>query len=117
MEQNKNYTKEQETIRIALTNFVGALYSNSKYTGDVGKSNVNAVIIEELTKLSRDEDNHLSLIALKPIFNACAWILRNKKKEMEDDANTDFLKEVIKPTTKEMDDLIYRIEAYAEKIK
>lgn len=115
--KESNYTKEQETIRMALTNYVGALYSNSKFTGDVAKSNVNAIIIEELTRLSRDEEERLSLIALKPIFNACAWILRNKKKEMEDDANTDFLKEMIKPTIKEMDDLIYRIEAYAEKIK
>ena len=117
MNVESNYTKEQETIRMALTNYVGALYSNSKFTGDVAKSNVNAIIIEELTRLARDEEEHLSLVALKPIFNACAWILRVKKKEVEDDATTDFLKEMIKPSIEEMNNLIDAIEKYAEKIK
>lgn len=116
MKEN-NYTKEQETIRMALTNYVGALYTNSKYTGDIGKSNVNAIIIEELTKLAKDEDGNLSLVALKPIFNACAWTLRVKKKEIEDGATTDFLKEMAKPSIEEMDNLIVGIEKYAEKIK
>lgn len=116
MENNKNYTKEQETIRMALTNYVGALYVNSKYTGSVGKSNVNAIIIEELTKLS-EEDGKLDLIALKPILNAAAWILKRKKQEIENDANSDFLKEKIKPTIKEMTSLIEGIEKYVEKIK
>lgn len=115
--KESNYTKEQETIRMALTNYVGALYLNSKYTGDVGKSNVNAIIIEELTKLAKDENGNLSLIALKPLFNACAWTLRVKKKEMEDDATSDFLKEMIKPSLDEMNTLIESIEKYAEKIK
>lgn len=117
MNVESNYTKEQETIRMALTNYVGALYANSKYTGDIGKSNVNAIIIEELTKLAKDENGNLSLVALKPIFNACAWTLRVKKKEMEDDATTDFLKDIIKPSIEEMDNLISVIEKYAEKIK
>lgn len=113
----EKYTKEQESIRMALTNYIGSLYSSGNFTGELGKNNVNGIIIEEILNLSKDPDGNLSMLAIKPIFNACAWSLRKRKDEMIKSAKTEEIKKTINPLIEEMNVLINKIEKYAEKIK
>ena len=48
------YTQEQEAIRQAIANFLGALLMNSMFTESEAKENVIAIFCEELTKYVSD---------------------------------------------------------------
>lgn len=83
------YTQEQESIRMALTNFIGSLYSNSKYESSIGKKNVNAIIVEEMLKLSQKEDGTIDLLAISPLFNSVAWSMKNEAMNIEKSIKTE----------------------------
>lgn len=76
------YTEQQESLRSALWNFMGAILNSSTYEGDKGKQTVVALISEEIAKLCQDEEGKISMEIAKPILRNAEWILRNRSNDI-----------------------------------
>ena len=74
------YTQEQEAIRQAIANFLGALLMNSMFTESEAKENVIAIFCEELTKYV--SDGGLDIQAAKPLLKSTLWVLEKRKEEL-----------------------------------
>lgn len=76
------YTDQQEALRAALWNFIGAILNSSAYEGDDGKQTVVALISEELVKLCKDEDDKINMKIAKPILKSTEWLLRERANDI-----------------------------------
>lgn len=83
----KNYTNEQEAIRQSFANYLGALIGASIFEGQTQKENVIALLSEELTKYTCNEDNTINISIAKPILKSSLWILNKYKEDMLIKAN------------------------------
>ena len=66
------YSQEQESLRLAITNFIGVAAANSLYEGDNATRNVISLFLEELVKYVI-KDNTIDIKNTTPIFRACIY--------------------------------------------
>lgn len=78
-----SYTQEQETLRNAFWNFLGGLIASSPHQDqDKVKENVTALVLEEICKISKNEDETLNIQAAKPILKAAEWVVSKRIEEV-----------------------------------
>lgn len=106
-----NYTNEQETLRAAITNFIGIAASSSMYEGKDAVRNVIALFLEELVKYVQTEEG-ININAAKPILRATIYILTERKHE----ASEAMKKMGLIPNTTELDNLINSLNDYISKL-
>lgn len=106
------YTQEQEAIRQAIANFLGALLTNSMFTESEAKENVIAIFCEELTKYV--SDGGLDIQAAKPLLKSTLWVLEKRKEEL----NTSYKELGLsdKPANSDLDQLIELLNNYINKL-
>ena len=102
------YTQEQEAIRQAIANFLGALLINSMFTESEAKENVIAIFCEELVKYVSDDG--LDIRAAKPLLKSTLWILEKRKEELNISFNELGLSNV--PANSDLDQLIELLNNY-----
>lgn len=110
------YTSEQETLRAAITNFIGVAASSSMYEGKDAVRNVIALFLEELIKYI-ETDEGINMNAAKPIFRANMYILDQRKKDIQESYRKSFDNEPPESLTQELDTLIQSLSDYIDKIK
>lgn len=71
---SKPYTSEQESLRAAITNFIGIAASSSMYEGKDTVRNVVALFLEELIQYM-ETDEGFNMNAAKPLFRANIYVL------------------------------------------
>ena len=113
---SKPYTSEQETLRAAITNFIGVAASSSMYEGKDAVRNVVALFLEELIKYI-ETDEGINMNAAKPIFRANMYILDQRKKDIQENYRKSFDNEPPESLTQEIDELIKSLNDYINKIK
>ena len=113
---SKPYTSEQETLRAAITNFIGVAASSSMYEGKDAVRNVVALFLEELIKYI-ETDEGINMNAAKPIFRANMYILDQRKKDIQENYRKSFDNEPPESLTQELDMLIQSLNDYINKIK
>lgn len=113
---SKPYTSEQETLRAAITNFIGVAASSSMYEGKDAVRNVVALFLEELIKYI-ETDEGINMNAAKPIFRANMYILDQRKKDIQENYRKSFDNEPPESLTQELDMLIKSLNDYINKIK
>lgn len=73
------YTSEQEQLRIGLNQFFGSILTSSNLKEPaMKKQSLVALVVEELTKFCKTEDNQIDIIAAKPILRATHYLLENR---------------------------------------
>jgi hypothetical protein len=77
-----NYSDNQQAIRVALWNFMGALLNSSRYEGEEGKQTVVALVSEELAKLCKNDDGSINMVVAKPILKNAEWVLESRSQEI-----------------------------------
>ena len=112
---SKPYTSEQETLRAAITNFIGVAASSSMYEGKDAVRNVVALFLEELIKYI-ETDEGINMNAAKPIFRANMYILDQRKKDIQESYRKNFDNEPPESLTQEIDELIKSLNDYINKI-
>ena len=112
---SKPYTSEQETLRAAITNFIGVAASSSMYEGKDAVRNVVALFLEELIKYI-ETDEGINMNAAKPIFRANMYILDQRKKDIQENYRKSFDNEPPESLTQEIDELIKSLNDYINKI-
>ena len=110
------YTNEQESLRAAITNFIGVAASSSMYEGKNAVRNVIALFLEELIQYIQD-DNGINMNASKPIFRATAYVLQERKKDIINSYRESFNSEPPESLTEEIDELVNSLNIYINKIK
>lgn len=111
------YSKEQESLRAAITNFIGVAAANSLYTGDNAIRNVISLFLEELVKYTMDDKNVVEIKNTTPIFRACVYVLESRKQDIINTYVQSFGAEPNELLTQELDQLITLLKDYIEKIK
>ena len=106
------YTQEQEAIRQAIANFLGALLMNSMFTKTEAKENVIAIFCEELVKYISDDG--LDIQAAKPLLKSTLWILQKRKEELNISFNELGLDNI--PVNSDLDQLIELLNNYINKL-
>lgn len=110
-----NYTSEQETLRAAITNFIGVAASSSMYEGKDAVRNVMALFLEELVQYAQEDDN-ISMNAVKPIFRATIYVLEERKRNIKNSYRQSFNAEPSEALTQEIDLLVEKLTDYINKI-
>lgn len=110
------YTKEQETLKTAFTNFFGVAVSSSVYKDDLAKTNAISLFTEELIKQGQNEDKTVNITALKPMLKANLWILECRRSDIIKSYRENFNEEPPNNFTLELDTLIDLFKNYIEKI-
>lgn len=111
----KPYTNEQESLRAAITNFIGIAASSSMYEGKDAVRNVIALFLEELIQYI-ETDEGINMNAAKPVFRANVYILEQRKKDIINGYHKNFDSEPPDSLTKEIDELIKSLNDYINKI-
>lgn len=106
------YTQEQEAIRQAIANFLGALLMNSMFTETEAKENVIAIFCEELTKYV--SDGGLDIQAAKPMLKSTLWILEKRREELNMSYKELGLSD--NPVNSDLDQLIELLNNYINKL-
>lgn len=79
------YTGEQEQLRMSLNQFFGAILTNSKFEDpSLAKQSLIALVIEELLKFCKNEDETIDMIAAKPILRGTHYALEQRKFNIEE---------------------------------
>ena len=113
---SKPYTSEQETLRAAITNFIGIAASSSMYEGKDAVRNVVALFLEELIQYI-ESDEGINMNASKPIFRAVVYVLEQRQKDINDNYRKSFNTEPPESLTNEITQLIQSLNDYIDKIK
>lgn len=113
---SKPYTTEQETLRAAITNFIGVAASNSMYTGKDAVRNVIALFLEELIQYM-ETDEGINMNAAKPLFRAVVYVLDQRKQEAIRTFKEAFEMEPNELLTEDIDELIKLLNNYINKIE
>ena len=113
---SKPYKSEQESLRAAITNFIGVAASSSMYEGKDAVRNVVALFLEELIQYIETEDKGVNMNAAKPIFRANVYVLEQRKKNIVDSYYKSFNSAPPESLTKEIDELIKSLNDYINKI-
>lgn len=111
------YSQEQESLRSAITNFIGVAAANSLYNGDHAIRNVISLFLEELVKYTMDKNDVVEIKNTTPIFRACIYILESRKRDIIKTYTESFGAEPDQSLTQELDQLITLLKEYIEKIK
>lgn len=106
------YTQEQEAIRQAIANFLGALLMNSMFKESEAKENVIAIFCEELVKYV--SDGGLDIQAAKPLLKSTLWILEKRREELNTSFNELGLSNI--PVNSDLDQLIELLNNYINKL-
>lgn len=73
------YTQEQEQIRMGLHQFFGSILVNSNLEdSSMRKQSLIALVLEELVKICKKDDNEIDIVAAKPILRATHYILEGR---------------------------------------
>ena len=112
---SKPYTSEQESLRAAITNFIGIAASSSMYEGKDAVRNVIALFLEELIQYI-ETDEGINMNAAKPVFRANVYVLEQRKKDIINGYHKNFDSEPPDSLTKEIDELIKSLNDYINKI-
>lgn len=112
---SKPYTSEQETLRAAITNFIGIAATSSIYEGKDAVRNVIALFLEELIQYTQD-DNGINMNSTKPIFRATIYVLQERKSDIIKTYRESFESEPPESLTEEIDNLIQSLNNYINKI-
>lgn len=110
------YTSEQETLRAAITNFIGVAASSSMYEGKDAVRNVIALFLEELVQYTVNEDETIDMNSSKPILRASVYVLEQRKKNIIDNYREKFETEPPESLTSELDKIIQSLKDYIDKI-
>lgn len=110
-----NYTSEQETLRAAITNFIGVAASSSLYEGKDAVRNVVALFLEELVQYAQ-EDDAINMNAVKPILRASVYILEERARNVRNSYRQSFNSEPPETITQELDLLVKLLTEYINKI-
>ena len=110
------YSQEQESLRLAITNFIGVAAANSLYEGDNATRNVISLFLEELVKYVI-KDNTIDIKNATPIFRACIYILNQRKQDIVNNYKSSFGAEPNTALTQDIDQLIELLTEYMNKIK
>ena len=113
---SKPYTNEQETLRAAITNFIGIAASSSMYEGKDAVRNVVALFLEELIQYMETDDG-FNINAAKPLFRAVIYVLEQRQKDINDNYRKSFNAEPPESLTNEITQLIQSLNDYINKIK
>lgn len=111
------YSQEQESLRLAITNFIGIAAANSLYEGNNATRNVISLFLEELVKYLIKDDNTIDIKNTTPIFRACIYILDQRKKDIIKSYVNNFGVEPNEALTQDIDQLINLLTEYMNKIK
>lgn len=111
----KPYTNEQESLRAAITNFIGIAASSSMYEGKDAVRNVIALFLEELIQYI-ETDEGINMNAAKPVFRANVYVLEQRKKDIINGYYKNFDSEPPDSLTKEINELIKSLNDYINKI-
>ena len=76
-------SNDMQSVRNALTNFIGALALAIPLEPRFVKQEIAAVLMEEVLKLSQDENGVYELFTLKPLFRAQIAILKQRVSELQ----------------------------------
>lgn len=110
------YSSTQETLRAAITNFIGIAASSSKYEGKDAVRNVIALFLEELIQYTQSDDG-IDMNTTKPIFRAVIYVLQERKNDIVSSYRKSFESDPPESMTKEIDDLVKGLQEYINKIK
>ena len=110
------YSQEQESLRLAITNFIGVAAANSLYEGDNATRNVISLFLEELVKYVI-KDNTIDIKNTTPIFRACIYVLTQRKQDIVNNYRDSFGAEPNAALTQDIDQLIELLTEYMNKIK
>ena len=113
---SKPYTSEQESLRAAITNFIGIAASSSMYEGKDAVRNVVALFLEELIQYMETDDG-FNINAAKPLFRAVIYVLEQRQKDINDNYRKSFNTEPPESLTNEITQLIQSLNDYINKIK
>lgn len=111
------YSQEQESLRAAITNFIGVAAANSLYNGDNAIRNVISLFLEELVKYTMNDKDVVEIKNTTPIFRACVYVLESRKRDIINTYIESFGAEPNESLTQELDQLITLLKDYIEKIK
>lgn len=111
-----SYSKEQEILRSAITNFIGVAASSSAYKNDRAKENVISLFIEELVKIGQNEDKTVNMKTLRPLFKSIIWILQCRRSDIISSYKENFGQDPPETFTQEIDTLIELLNIYINKI-
>lgn len=110
-----SYTSEQETLRAAITNFIGVAASSSMYEGKDAVRNVIALFLEELVQYTQEDDN-INMNSAKPIFRASVYVLEERRRNIRNEYIKTFNSDPPDNLTSELDNLIESLNEYIKKI-
>lgn len=111
------YSQEQESLRLAITNFIGVAAANSLYEGDNATRNVISLFLEELVKYVIKSDDTIDIKNTTPIFRACIYVLTQRKHDIIINYKDSFGAEPNATLTQDIDQLIELLTEYMNKIK
>ena len=112
----KPYTSEQETLRAAITNFIGiaaSYYTNEEK--DTARNEIERFLEELIQYIESDEG--INMNASKPIFRAVVYVLEQRQKDINDNYRKSFNAEPPESLTNEITQLIQSLNDYIDKIK
>lgn len=111
-----SYSKEQEALRSAITNFIGVAASSSAYKNDRARENVISLFVEELVKIGQNEDNTVNMKTLRPLFKSVIWILQCRRNDIVKSYKENFNQDPPIAFTQEIDTLVELLDIYINKI-
>ena len=112
---SKPYTNEQESLRAAITNFIGIAATSSMYEGKDAVRNVIALFLEELIQYTQTNDG-IDMNTTKPIFRATIYVLEERKRDIRKSYIESFNCEPPENLTQEIDSLIESLKTYINKL-
>ena len=112
---SKPYTNEQESLRAAITNFIGIAATSSMYEGKDAVRNVIALFLEELIQYTQTNDG-IDMNTTKPIFRATIYVLEERRRDIRKSYTESFNCEPPENLTQEIDSLIESLKAYINKL-
>ena len=108
------YSETQQQLRLSLTQFFGAILSNSNFKNpSMKKQNLIALVMEELLKACENEDGTVDMIAAKPILRGSHFLLQKRMNNIETKMNENGLdNELIKNATEDIKCIITDLDKY-----
>ena len=108
------YSEMQDQLRLSLTQFFGAILSNSNFKNpNLKKQNLVALVIEELLKVCINEDSSIDIIAAKPILKASSFLLESRCSEIQESMNKkDIDEELIEDATADLKWIVQDLNKY-----
>ena len=108
------YSEMQEQLRLSLTQFFGAILVNSQFKDStMKKQSLVALVMEELLKVCKTQDDITDMIVAKPILRAGQFLLERRNCEIQEELKKNNIdEELIEDATEDLQWMIADLEKY-----